>query len=118
MQPQKTHLSEASGSEGGPGKAIPEIPMARSSFPLAHRSWRGFRRSAVSWHELGRRRIRNVKPLLAALPLLLILVLGAVRVRRKLAGVRGIMPVSSRTVATQIVLLPDMTGYSVDSMTM
>lgn len=29
----------------------------------------------------------------------------------------GTMPVSSRTVATHIVLLPDITGYSVDSIT-
>ena len=28
----------------------------------------------------------------------------------------GSMPVSSSTVATQMVLLPDITGYSVDSM--
>ncbi len=31
-------------------------------------------------------------------------------------SVIGSMPVSSSTVATQIVLLPDITGYSVDSM--
>jgi hypothetical protein len=43
---------------------------------------------------------------------------GDSRTSSVIGSTMGSKPVSSTTVATQIVLLPDMTGYSVDSITM
>lgn len=54
--------------------------------------------STEAWHSIGMRPAANS------------------RTRLVTGSLGSSIPVSSRTVATQIVLLPDMTGYSIDSM--